>query len=238
MIKLNVLKQLKSFLKLYKEWEYLAKYKDGYQEYMAEAKKRIKHNPLKCLYPKLPNKKYQILYIDPPWNYGGKMQFDRSSVDKKHFNPKKKIFISAANLKYPTLKLRDLKKLNVQSITAPDALLFMWTTGPQLENALKLGKAWGFDYKTVAFVWDKMNHNPGHYTMSQTEQVLLFKHGRIPKPRGARNIRQLVRVKRTVHSKKPLEVAKRIQLMFPKQAKIELFARDKKPHFDAWGLDV
>lgn len=62
----------------------------------------------------------------------------------------------------------------------------MWPTGPQLANAIKLSKAWGFEYKTVGFVWDKMVHNPGQYTLSQTEQVLIFKHGRIPRPRGAR----------------------------------------------------
>lgn len=39
---------------------------------------------------------------------------------------------------------------------ADDCLLFMWTTGPQMANAIELGEAWGFEYKTIAFVWDKM----------------------------------------------------------------------------------
>ena len=87
----------------------------------------------------------------------------------------KNVFISAADFKYPTLKLRELKELDVQSISADDCILFMWTTGPQFANSIELGQAWGFEYKTVAFVWDKQVHNPGRYTLSQTEFVLAFK---------------------------------------------------------------
>ena len=109
---------------------------------------------------------------------------------------KKKIFLSSAAFKYPTLKLKQLKELNIASIADNDCLLFMWTTGPQLANAVELGETWGFEYKTVAFVWDKMIHNPGRYTLSQTEFILAFKKGRFPQPRGARNIKQMINVTR------------------------------------------
>lgn len=210
----------------------------GYQVYSKDAANKRKINILDELFPKLPSKKYDVIYADPPWDYGGKMQFDKSSTDKEHFDPNRKIFISSASFKYPTVKLKDLKKLDVASIASDDSLLFMWTTGPQLANAIELGKAWGFDYKTVAFVWNKLNHNPGQYTLSQTEQVLLFKRGRIPKPRGARNMKQLVEEKRKKHSEKPEEVANRIYNMFPTQKKIELFSRRKRSGWDFWGLDV
>ena len=100
-----------------------------------------------------------------------------------------------------------------------------------------LGKIWGFEYKTVAFVWNKMNHNPGQYTLSYCELCLLFKRGRIPKPRGARNVKQLLEEPRGAHSQKPEEIAKRIEKMFPTQSKIELFARHKRKGWDVWGLD-
>src|SRR3989344_1853188 len=64
-----------------------------------------------------------------------------------------------SSFKYPTLKTEELKKLPVQEIANNDCLLFMWTSNPHLAQAVALGEAWGFDYKTVAFVWDKMNHN-------------------------------------------------------------------------------
>ena len=101
-----------------------------------------------------------------------------------------------------------------------------------------MGEAWGFEYKTVAFVWDKMIHNPGRYTLSQTEFVLVFKKGKIPQPRGARNVRQMVAVPRGKHSEKPIEVIKGITKMFPQQDKIELFARNNFVGWDNWGLEV
>lgn len=215
-----------------------AKEISGYSIYNVEAKKRTKINPLTDIYPKLPNKKYDIIYADPPWDYNGKMQYDKSSIKTENVGFKKNIFISSAAFKYPTLKLKELKELDVKSIAADDCLLFMWTTGPQMANAVELGQAWGFEYKTVAFVWDKMVHNPGRYTLSQTEFCLVFKRGRIPTPRGARNIRQLVQVPRGKHSEKPEHVIDGITKMFPKQRKIELFARKNYNGWDNWGLEI
>ena len=210
----------------------------GYSIYNPEAKRRRKSNPLEELFPPLPDKKYEVIYADPPWDYGGKMQYDNSNIKSINIKFEKNIFISAADFKYPTLKLHELKQLYVQSISADDCILFMWTTGPQLANAIELGKAWGFEYKTVAFVWDKQVHNPGRYTLSQTEFVLAFKRGRFPTPRGARNIRQLVSVHRGKHSEKPDIVIEGITDMFPSQRKIELFARKKFKGWDSWGLDI
>ncbi len=102
---------------------------------------------------------------------------------------------------------------------------FLWTTGPQLSNSIELGTEWGFEYKTVAFVWDKMIHNPGRYTLSQTEFCLVFKKGRIPSPRGE-------------HSEKPEIVIEGITKMFPEQKKIELFARKNFIGWDNWGLEI
>lgn len=210
----------------------------GYSIYNKEAKKRTRQNPLEELYPNLPSEKYDVIYADPPWDYGGKMQFDKSSVSKDKIDLNKKIFISSASFIYPTLKTSELKKLNVASIANEDCLLFMWTSSPHLQQAIELGVAWGFDYKTVAFVWDKMSHNPGQYTLSNCELCLVFKRGKIPKPRGARNIQQLVRAPRQAHSVKPQQVMDNIAKMFPKQRRIELFARRKVNGWDAWGLDV
>ena len=99
-------------------------------------------------------------------------------------------------------------------------------------------KAWGFSWATVGFVWDKQRVNPGFYTMSQVELCLIGKRGKIPKPRGARNIRQLVSELRGKHSAKPAEVRSRIDLMFPTQNKVELFSRNVTPGWDVWGNEV
>lgn len=210
----------------------------AYSLYSVQQKERTKVNPLNDLFPKLPEKKYQVIYADPPWDYGGKVQYDKTIIKDKNAGFKKKIFLSSAEFKYPTVKLKQLKKLDVPSITADDCLLFMWTTGTQMANSIELGKAWGFEYKTIAFVWDKMIHNPGRYTLSQTEFVLAFKKGKFPQPRGARNIRQMIKVHRGEHSVKPLEVIDGITKMFPLQEKIELFARNNYVGWDNWGLEI
>lgn len=210
----------------------------GYSIYNPEAKKRKKINPLEELYPVLPDKKYEIIYADPPWDYGGKMQYDKTCIKSENVGFKRNVFISSANFKYPTVKLADLKKLDVQSIASDNCILFLWTTGPQFANSIELGKSWGFEYKTVAFVWDKQVHNPGRYTLSQTEFVLAFKKGKFPTPRGARNIRQLVSVRRGQHSEKPAIVIDGITKMFPTQSKIELFARKNYFGWDNWGLEI
>lgn len=210
----------------------------GYSIYNSEAKKRKKINPLKELYPVLPNKKYEIIYADPPWDYGGKMQYDKTCIKSENKDFQKDIFISSSSFKYPTLKLNELQQLDVASISSDNCILFMWTTGPQFANSILLGESWGFEYKTVAFVWDKQIHNPGRYTLSQTEFVLAFKKGKFPTPRGARNIRQLVSEHRGKHSEKPEIVIDGITKMFPEQQKIELFARKNYFGWDNWGLEI
>lgn len=210
----------------------------AYSLYSKQAKERTKLNPLEDIYPKLPNKKYQVIYADPPWDYGGKMQYDKSIIKGENIGFERKIFISSANFKYPTLKLKQLKELDVNSIADDDCILFMWTTGPQMANSIELGEAWGFEYKTMAFVWDKLVHNPGRYTLSQTEFVLAFKKGRFPQPRGARNVKQMLARRRGKHSEKPLEVIDGITKMFPEQDKIELFARNNFNGWGNWGLEI
>ncbi len=210
----------------------------AYSLYSIQQKERTKINPLINIYPKLPNKKYQVIYADPPWDYGGKMQYDKTTIKDENIGFERKIFLSSATFKYPTLKLKQLKELDIASIADDDCLLFMWTTGPQIANSIELGTAWGFTYKTVAFVWDKMVHNPGRYTLSQTEFVLAFKRGKFPQPRGARNIRQMITIHRGEHSVKPIEVINGITKMFPQQDKIELFARNNYIGWDNWGLEI
>lgn len=210
----------------------------GYTIYNAEQQRRTQRNDLPSLYPDLPNKKYSIIYADPPWDYGGKMQFDKSSTSAEKMTWDRDIFISSANFKYPTLKTPELKRIPITEIADDDCLLFMWVTNPHLAQGIELGQAWGFEYKTVAFVWDKMVHNPGKYTMSYCELCLVFKRGRIPTPRGTRNEKQLIRSPRGDHSVKPEEVRQAIERMFPSQQRIELFARTKPQSWDVWGLDV
>lgn len=85
----------------------------------------------------------------------------------------------------------------VADLAAPDSSLFLWATFPQLPEALRLIEAWGFTYKSVAFVWLKKNkkadswfYGLGFWTRGNAEICLLATKGH-PK-RQAANIHQFI----------------------------------------------
>jgi len=171
------------------------------------------------------NKKYDIVYMDPPWAYhfGGPMS-SGSSIEK-HYN---------------TMTHQEMLDLTINDITNDDSLIYMWTTSTHIEKAIQLGNHWGFDYKVMAFVWDKVRPVTGYYTMGQCEYVLCFKKkgGRIPKPRGTRGCRQILTETKREHSRKPDEIRRRIEEMHPEQTKLEMFARTQSLGWDVWGNEV
>ena len=179
------------------------------------------------MFEPLPTSKFSVIYADPPWDYKGQVQHTGAGGQTS----------GGAVSHYSTVKLRDLKALPVQDVAEDDCLLFMWATSPHLDQAIELMKAWGFKWATVAFVWMKDRVNPGFYTMSQCELCLVGKRGKIPKPRGARNVRQLVDAPRGIHSAKPHEVRERIDLMFPAQRKLELFGRQRAIGWERWPVE-
>jgi N6-adenosine-specific RNA methylase IME4 len=190
-------------------------------------------------------KKYQIIYADPPWDYTliGK-NFGRNIT--KLSNGKFRPVISAKD-HYETMLPKEIANLEVAKISDKNCLLFLWATSPFLDEAIKIMERWGFGYKTIAFVWYKQAIMPGAYTMSSCEICLVGKKGIIPKPRGARNIKQFLSEPRNNHSQKPTEIRNRINQMFPTQNKIELFARKPKGQlfedesfkgWDVWGNEV
>ena len=58
----------------------------GYRIYSPSQKRRTMINELPEFYPDFPEDKYDIIYCDPPWDYGGKMQFDKSSKKSENKN--------------------------------------------------------------------------------------------------------------------------------------------------------
>ena len=175
---------------------------------------------------KLPNKKYQIIYADPPWNYNSSIRRNT----RTRFNH--------VSEHYDVMKTKDIIELPIKNITGDNCLLFMWVTSPLLQEGLEVMKSWGFKYGTIAFVWNKINPMPGSYTISQVEICLVGRKGKIPSPRGLRNVRQYYERKKEKHSKKPEEIRKRIEFMFPEQKRIELFAREKVKGWDSWGNEI
>jgi len=174
-------------------------------------------------------KKYQIIYADPPWSY----QDTQKSGGTAFFG---------ASVRYNTMKNKDILSLPISELADKDSVLFMWATSPLLPEALETIKAWGFKFKTIAFVWNKQTKNNinisnmGRWTMGNVEIVLLGVKGK-PK-RIIKNIKQLVIAERKRHSEKPQEVRDRIVSLMGDLPRIELFARQKTEGWDVWGNEV
>ncbi|OLR54972.1 hypothetical protein BHK98_02095 [Hornefia porci] len=141
------------------------------------------------------------------------------------------------------MRLEELAALPVSDLADTDCALFLWATFPQLPEALRLIRAWGFSYKTVAFVWLKTNRKArtwfyglGFWTRSNAEICLLATKGH-PK-RQAANIHQLIVSPVERHSRKPDEARDRIVALMGDLPRIELFARQKPPGWDVWGNEV
>ena len=174
-------------------------------------------------------KKYNIIYADPPWTY----------EDKAH--PGKR----GAQYKYGlmgTQSLIDLRPM-IDKIAAEDCLLAMWWTPPLIIDALRVIDGWGFKLKTAkGFTWRKMTVNGkehfgmGRWTRNNTEDCLFATRGR-PK-RVALNVRQLVSAKTREHSRKPDEVRDALVTLMGDIPRIELFARQQHLGWDVWGNQV
>ena len=131
----------------------------------------------------------------------------------------------------------------VADLAAPDSALFLWATFPQLPEALRLIEAWGFTYKSVAFVWLKKNkkadswfYGLGFWTRGNAEICLLATKGH-PK-RQAANIHQFIVSPIEAHSKKPDEARDKILSLMGDLPRVELFARQTSPGWAVWGNEV
>lgn len=175
------------------------------------------------------DKKYNIIYLDPPWTYD-----DECSSGER-----------GAIFKYPLMTFEELMKLPVESIADKDCVLFMWVTMPLLNDIFESGiiKHWGFTYKTNAFVWVKKNKNSigwfwgmGNWTRSNAELCLLSTKGN-PKRLDA-GVHSIIDTCIEEHSKKPSETRRRIVQLCGDLPRIELFSRQRIPGWTVWGNEV
>lgn len=173
-------------------------------------------------------KKYQIIYADPPWRY---------------YTYSKKGLGRSAESHYPTMAVNEICSLPVREIADKDCALFLWVTIPCLKEGLSVLEAWGFSYKTVAFVWIKQNKKSeslfwgmGYWTRANAELCILATRGR-PR-RISAGVHQVIISHIEEHSKKPMEARKRIEQLMGDVPRIELFARQRHTGWDAWGNEV
>lgn len=223
---------------------------------------------------------YGVIYADPPWHFETISENGRDrcpdaliddDADERPLTPIMALIDAAMRERspaterneqrrnhperhYATMSLDDIKALPVGALAAKDCVLLLWAVDPLLPEAIEVGRAWGFAYKTVGFTWAKLRRETskrggffeliwhklfpigtGYWTRSNPEQCLLFTRGN-PKRLSA-SIRQLVIAPRREHSRKPDEIRDSIRKLTDGPY-LELFARAAAPGWDAWGNQV
>lgn len=178
------------------------------------------------------DKKYNIIYADPPWQYADKMRMKGAYGD-----------IRGAASFYSTMSISEIKNLPISNIADNNALLFMWITMPFLPKAEEVMRAWGFEYKTCAFTWIKTTQNGkihlgmGHYTRGNAELCLIGLKGKKPQFL-TRSMSQIVMSPIRKHSQKPNEIRDKIVQLCGDIPRIKLFARQYANGWDCWGNEV
>ncbi len=172
--------------------------------------------------------KYSVIYADPPWSYRVWSSKGAGRSAENH---------------YPTMSIEDIRALPVAELADKDCALFLWVTFPTLREAMTVLDAWGFTYKTVAFVWIKENRQTpslfwglGYWTRSNAEVCILATKGS-PK-RFSAGVHQVIMSPIEQHSKKPDETRDRIVKLMGDVPRVELFARQTAPGWDVWGNEV
>jgi N6-adenosine-specific RNA methylase IME4 len=163
---------------------------------------------------------YSVLLADPPWRY----DYARTKSRRVENH-------------YPTMALADICALDVASLAAVDAVLFLWATNPKLEEALSGIRAWGFSYRTNA-AWVKPQMGMGYYFRQQHELLLVATRGTPKTPLPANRPRSVMSAPRQAHSKKPEIARELIERMYPDARRLEMFAREQRPGWDVWGNEV
>ena len=171
-----------------------------------------------------PNKKYQIIYADPPWP----IRWTRN-INKN---------MPLRELDYSTMPISEICNFPIREIADDDCVLFMWTTNEFLPEALGIIRNWRFRYEKL-HTWCKNNGMGGH-PRNATEHIIIAKRGN-PKPLRGKHDKALMNwmclpVKQK-HSQKPNEFRKIIEKLYGGN-KIELFARQKTEGWDVWGNEV
>jgi N6-adenosine-specific RNA methylase IME4 len=182
--------------------------------------------------PPLPDKRYDVVYTDPPWYYYGSPVKDAAAA--KH---------------YPLMSLTELAAIDVQRMLNRRAAVFMWATCPRLDFAVKLLEAWGLHYRGVAYVWVKVNKRggiiagqgvPPTFTKPTCELLLVATTMPTGRPFPILDLAQpqVVLHARGPHSSKPAIFRTLIERLCGARPRIELFARSRAAGWDVWGAEL
>ena len=200
----------------------------AYQEIKKEEKKKnrlekieeIKQEISKGL--KAPNGLYDVIAIDPPWEYS-----ERGGSSSKSFEDNG----NRGGVDYPTMTVEELKKIKIPA--KKDCVMFLWTTHAFLKDSFDLLNAWGFNYKAT-IVWDKVKMGMGRNIRMQVEFCLLATKGN-PILNGSGE-RDIITEPRREHSRKPEAFYTKVNNMTAGY-KLDYFAREKRENWFTYGAE-
>lgn len=164
--------------------------------------------------------KFDVIYADPAWRYNFSKSKSRNVENQ-----------------YPTMTLDDICNLPVKNMTAKNALLYLWATAPKVPGALKVIEKWGFIYVTQA-IWDKGIIGCGYWFRGQHEILIVARKGKFSPPPSNLRISSVMKERRGKHSKKPDFIRDLIQKWFPGTVRLEMFCREEKQGWYAWGNEI
>ena len=132
--------------------------------------------------------------------------------------------------------------LPVEPLAAKDCLMLLWAI-PYAAGSPAADQAWGFTFKTVAFVWLKRNKKsptwfyglgPGQ---GQMRKSACLPSGGHPK-RYSRSVHQFIISPLRNTARNPTSPARKSSSLRVTCPCAELFARQKTPGWDVWGNEV
>jgi N6-adenosine-specific RNA methylase IME4 len=175
--------------------------------------------------------KYRVAVADPPWC------FDNAVTGGSQ--------TSGAGQKYPVIKTDEMGQLPIREFMARDSVMLMWGTTPMLPEALQTLNAWGYTYKTTIY-WYKVDPGTmtgrlglGAWFRGQVEYCLVGKRGRVKAFRCQEP--NVILEKPGAHSQKPTAFWDLVGPVLDRHEmapRIELFARETRPGWDAFGNQI
>lgn len=178
----------------------------------------------------LPDKRYNIIYADPPWDIGGYLKETKKGL-------------SDYNLPYFTMSDLDIINLPIKNIVAEDLILFIWCCDSKIPILESITNSWGFEFRCIGFIWNKRakttngtNASYSIFTRRSCEYCFIGVRGKYLIKRH--DINQLVSIPKRDHSSKPGAFRTMIVQLCGDIPRIELFSRDNVEGWDAWGNQV
>jgi N6-adenosine-specific RNA methylase IME4 len=171
--------------------------------------------------------RYKTIVIDPPWPGPGAAP---------RFSHSKKGRVPQSVIPYTTMTGVNIAALRIRDLAAPDSCLWIWATSRSIGDAMLLMELWGFTYRGL-FIWMKPL-GMGRHMRHQVEFLLWAGRpgARLVEPRKCpRQVHEWPRPKR--HSEKPAEAYAMIADLCD-GPRIDIFARQARPGFEAWGNEA